>query len=194
MILEGLITTRNADGTANIAPMGPLVDDAVDAGGPLTKIVLRPFQTSTTYQNLKRTGEAVFHVTDDVEMIARAAVGKHDPLPELMSIAQSGAPVIASACRWYAVQVSSLDDSQERTQITARVIADGRLRDFFGFNRGKHAVIEAAVLATRLHLTGAEPVLAKFAELQILIDKTGGPQEQAAFELLRKFVQSGEAP
>ena len=61
MILEGLMTTVNADGTVNVSPMGP----RVDAG--LTTFTLRPFQTSTTYCNLKRTGMGVFHVTDDVE-------------------------------------------------------------------------------------------------------------------------------
>lgn len=190
MILEGLFTTRNSDGTANLSPMGPIVDEAAAHGGPLSELVLRPFQTSTTYKNLKRTGEGVFHVTDDVEMIARAAIGRLDPLPELTSIDASGAPIIPSACRWYAVQVTELDDSQERTHIVAGVVAQGRLRDFFGFNRGKHAVIEAAILATRLHLTGSKPVLEKLAELQVMVDKTGGPSEQAAFEMLRQFVES----
>ncbi len=190
MILEGLFTTRNADGTANLSPMGPIIDEAAGRGGPLSVIVLRPFQTSTTYQNLKRSGEGVFHVTDDVEMIARAAIGRLDPLPELTSIDASGAPVIRSACRWYAVRVTELDDSQERTRIVAEVVAQGRLRDFFGLNRGKHAVIEAAILATRLHLTGSGPVLEKLDELQVMVDKTGGPRELAAFEMLRQFVQS----
>ena len=64
MILEGVVTTINADGSVNISPMGPKVDDA------MRQFVLRPYQTSTTYQNLKRTGEGIFHITDDVELIA----------------------------------------------------------------------------------------------------------------------------
>ena len=54
MILEGIVTTINADGTVNISPMGPIVDAA------LTRLELRPFQTSTTFQNLRRTGRACF--------------------------------------------------------------------------------------------------------------------------------------
>ncbi|MEX1223068.1 MAG: DUF447 domain-containing protein, partial [Pirellulales bacterium] len=54
----------------------------------------------------------------------------------------------------------------------------------------KHAVIEAAILATRLHLTGTGSVLEKLDELRVMVDKTGGPREQAAFELLHKFVLS----
>ena len=68
MILEGIVTTISADGTVNISPMGPRVNE------PLTRLILRPYQTSTTYQNLKRTGQGVLHVTDDVELLAQAAV------------------------------------------------------------------------------------------------------------------------
>src|SRR5690606_15080962 len=80
MILEGLMVTTNPDGTPNISPMGPIVNEEAEQGGPLTELVLRPYHTSTTYANLKRTGEGVFHVTDDVLMIARAAVGRLAPL------------------------------------------------------------------------------------------------------------------
>jgi hypothetical protein len=57
--------------------MGPRVDRQ------FTHLLLRPFQTSTTYQNLKRTGEGVFHITDDVLLIAKAAVGRLLPVPAL---------------------------------------------------------------------------------------------------------------
>ena len=64
--VEGIITTMNADNSVNISPMGPRVDAS------LTTFVLRPYQTSTTYKNIKRTGAAVFHVTDDVDLAADA--------------------------------------------------------------------------------------------------------------------------
>ncbi len=70
MILEGVVTTRDPHGRLNVAPMGPIVD------AEMRELRLRPFQTSTTFRNLKTTGCGVFHVTDDVLLIARAAVGK----------------------------------------------------------------------------------------------------------------------
>ena len=76
-LLEGIVTTRNADGSPHLAPMGPIVDKQFDA------LLLRPFRSSTTYLNLKRTGQGVLHVTDDVELFARAAVGELRPLPRL---------------------------------------------------------------------------------------------------------------
>ncbi len=78
LLLEGVVTTLNGDDSPHIAPMGPIVDER------FTRLLLRPFRTSVTYQNLKRTGQGVLHVTDDVELIARAAVGRLEVLPRLI--------------------------------------------------------------------------------------------------------------
>ena len=96
--------------------------------------------------------------------------------------------VLSSACRWYEFEVESIDESSERIEIRARVLHVGRLRDFFGFNRAKHAVLEAAILATRLHLLPREEVDRQFAALRSPIEKTAGPNELAAFEMLCDFV------
>jgi hypothetical protein len=62
------------------------------------------------------------------------------------------------------------------------------LRDFFGFNRAKHAVVEAAILATRTQFLTAEQVLSEFERLRVPLDKTGGASEQRAFEFLCAYV------
>lgn len=182
MILEGIMTTTNEDGSANVSPMGPIVDPSLE------QLLLRPFQTSTTYRNLKRTGAGVFHVTDDVLLFAEAAIGRLRTLPELVPAERVAGFILADACRWYAVEVASLDDRQERTEIQCRVVDQGRLRDFLGFNRAKHAVIEAAILATRLHLLPAADVAAQYQQLAVIVEKTAGPQERTAFALLEQFV------
>jgi hypothetical protein len=182
MILEGIVTTLNADGSVNIAPMGPRVDEA------MRRIVLRPFKTATTYQNLRRTGQGVLHVTDDVELLARAAIARLDPSPAVVPAEGIEGFRLAETCRWYSFKVRELDDRDERTTIAAEVVASGQVRDFFGFNRAKHAVVEAAILATRVHLLPAEEIATEFARLKMLVDKTGGAQEQRAFDLLSQFV------
>ena len=187
MILEGIVTTLNADGTVNIAPMGPRVDEEMH------RIVLRPFRTSTTYQNLKRSGQGVLHVTDDVELLARAAIGQLEPLPELVPAEGVEGFRLADTCRWYSFRVRELDDQAERTTIVAERVASGRVRDFFGLNRAKHAVVEAAILATRTHLLPAEEIAAEFARLKILVDKTGGPQEERALLTLSDYVAGATA-
>jgi hypothetical protein len=183
VILEGIVTTVCDDGRVNISPMGPRVD------AQMRELVLRPYQTSTTYRNLKRTGQGVLHVTDDVELLAQAAVGTPDPLPELIPAESVEGWILQGACRWYAFRVRKLDDSQERTAIVADVVGSGRLRDFFGFNRAKHAVVEAAILATRTAFLPAGDIEAELDRLAVLVQKTGGRQEFAAFDFLRAYVQ-----
>ncbi len=150
MILEGLVTTLNLDGTVNVSPMGPLVED------DFRRLVLRPYQTSRTFENLVRTRQGVFHVTDDVELLARAAVDRLDQPPPLVPAEGVEGFALADACRWYAFRVIRIDDRQARSTILAEVVRSGRLRDFFGFNRAKHAVVEAAILATRIDFLPAD--------------------------------------
>jgi hypothetical protein len=182
MILEGIVTTRNADRTVNISPMGPRVDAAME------RFVLRPYQSSTTYQNLKRTGQGVFHVTDDVLLLAQAAVGQPQPTPALVDAAAIDGVILADACRWYAFRVESLDDRQDRSEIVASVVDRGTIRDFFGFNRAKHAVVEAAILATRTAFLPLDEIQSEFKRLAVPLEKTGGPREHEAFEFLQRFI------
>ncbi|MCE9548738.1 MAG: DUF447 family protein [Planctomycetia bacterium] len=186
MILEGILTTLNADGGVNVSPMGPIVD------AELRTFTLRPFQTSTTFANLKRTGQGVFHVIDDVLLLARAAIDRLDPLPAWRpAVAGEGVEgaILMDACRWYALKVREFDDRDPRATIVMEAVASGRQRDFFGFNRAKHAVVEAAILATRVAILPAGEILAEFARLQLPIDKTGGPDEQAAMRMLNEYVR-----
>ena len=68
------------------------------------------------------------------------------------------------------------------------VVDHGRLRDFFGFNRAKHAVIEAAILATRIQWLDAAHIRSEFERLAVLVEKTGGRQEHSAFAFLQQFM------
>jgi hypothetical protein len=184
VILEGIVTTKNEDGSPNVSPMGPLVEP------DMTRFLLRPYRTSTTYQNLKRMGQGVLHVTDDVELLAHAAVNQLTTLPRLIPASRVDGLILADACRWYAFQVAVLNDQQERTNIECVVVDQGTLRDFFGFNRAKHAVLEAAILATRVTLLPAEQIQAEMARLAIPVEKTAGPQERRAFDFLLHYITS----
>ena len=182
MILEGIVTTQNDDTSPNISPMGPIVDRAV------TSLVLRPYRTSRTYSNLKRTGAGVFHVTDDVELLARSAVNQLESRPPVRPAAAVEGFVLEDCCRWYEFRVARLNDHDERTRIECAVVDCGRERDFLGFNRAKHAVVEAAILATRIHLLPRQQILDDFERLAVIVEKTAGDQERSAFDLLDRYV------
>lgn len=182
MIIEGIVTSLNREGALNIAPMGPIVDES------LAWFRLRPFQTSTTFRNLEATRCGVFHVVDDVLLIAQAALNRLPPEVLTRPALTISGRVLDAACRWYEFRVETLDASQERSEIQCRVTHAGVLREFFGFHRAKHAVLEATILATRLHLIPREQILAQFQELKIIVDKTAGPREIEAFALVESFV------
>ena len=91
MILEGLVTTISDDGQVNLAPMGPVVDQE------MTTLVLRPFQSSATLANLMDRPEGVFHVTDDVLLLAQSAIGTLDPLPEMFAAEEVAGQVVAGS-------------------------------------------------------------------------------------------------
>lgn len=182
MIIEGVVTTLRADGSPHIAPMGPVLT----ADG--RTLILRPFQSSTTYQNLKRHPEGVFHITDDVELIARAAVGRIEA-PVVPASAVHGNR-LKDACRALEFRVSSLDDDEARTTIHASVVHEEHVRPFYGFNRAKHAVLEAAILATRVHLLPAGEIRRKLADLAVLVTKTGGEAEARALRFLDEYVSN----
>jgi hypothetical protein len=182
MILEGIVTTISPSGEVNIAPMGPRVD------GGLDRFVLRPFPTAQTYRNLKAHPEGVLHVTDDVLLLARAALGPVEPLPRLRAAAHVRGFVLQDACRYYEFRVSSFDDREPRVRLEAEVVHAGRLRDFFGFNRAKHAVVEAAILATRTDFLPLAEIDAEYRKWAVIIEKTGGEQERLAFSVLQEHV------
>jgi hypothetical protein len=98
--------------------------------------------------------------------------------------------VLADACRFYEFKVSNVDATEPRVRFEAEVTRRGRQRDFFGFNRAKHAVVEAAILATRTGFLPLEEIDTEFQKLGVIVAKTGGPQEHAAFQLLLDHLRS----
>ena len=174
MILETIVSTVDSEGRPNFAPMG------IELGG--SGILLRPFKTAITWKNLQEVPEGVVHFTDNVLLFARCAISTW--LPPHRDAARVRARVLEDTCHWKEFVVESRDLSEDRGRFRARVVAEGRARDFAGFNRAKHAVIEATILATRLHILGRDRVMEEVSRLRPLVEKTAGPEEREAFDRL----------
>ena len=184
MIVEGIVTSTDPNGHLNVAPMGPIVE------GDFAGLLLRPFQPSTTFTNLATTRCGVFHVVDRVDIIAQAAIGRLDQLPAVEPAQQVNGWVLKDCCRWFEFVVDSVDASEARSQMPSSIVYRGERRPFFGFNRARHAVLEAAILATRLHLVSRQYVLDIMEFLEPAVGKTGGSEEITAFEMLKDFILS----
>ncbi len=183
MILESIVTTINDDGSLNVSPMGPLITDDVARG-----FELRPFNTSTTFANLKARKQGVMHITDDVLLFAKSAIGRLDIEPPVRKAEKVIGQILTDACRWYEFDIVSIDDSSPRVILQCQTVFNGRQRDFWGFNRAKHAIIEAAILATRVSFLPREEISSQFVILETNVEKTGGDDEFAAMKLLKDFV------
>jgi hypothetical protein len=180
VIIETIVTTVDANGSINFAPMGVEWGDET--------IVLKPFLETTTFRNLNATGVAVVNLTDDAMLFAQGAISSPQ-FPSIPATVVKGA-VLEAACSWRELRVVTIDATPPRSRIEARVVHRGTRREFIGFNRARHAVLEAAILATRTHLLPAEQIREEYARLQVVVDKTAGPREREAMDLLTQYVRS----
>lgn len=184
MIIESVLTTMDAGGAVNFAPMG------VEWGDD--EIVVKPFLETTTFRNLQATRVAVVNLTDDVMLFAQGATANVQ-FPAVPAQRVRGV-VLEAACSWREVEVTSLDATPPRARVVTRVVHRGVRREFLGFNRARHAVLEAAILATRAHLLPPEQIREEFARLQVIVDKTAGPREREAMALLTEYVRRAPRP
>jgi len=188
MILEGLVTTLNSDGTVHLTPMGPVFQTESSS-----EFELRPFEGSTTLANLQRHPFGVLHVSDDVELFARSALGCLETLPEMRPAETIEGAILVDACRWYEFIVQVHEATPPRHRLVCQVQKQGRGRDFWGFHRARHAVIEAAILATRIDLLPEEQIREEFERLRSPVIKTAGEKELRVFAWLESQIDAGLA-
>jgi hypothetical protein len=184
VIIETIVTTLSPDGEVNVAPMG--VEWGEDT------LVLKPFLETVTYRNVAATGAAVVNLIDDVRVFARAAIS-NPVYPTVAAVAVRGV-VLADCCSWREMTLRVLDGTPPRARLEMAVVHHGTQRDFIGFNRARHAVLEAAIYATRVHILPRAYVESELARLQVIVDKTAGAAEQEAMRLLADYIRAAPEP
>jgi hypothetical protein len=183
VIIESIVTTTDATGAVNCAPMGVEWDGQDDSS-----IVLKPFLDTATYRNVVATRAAVVNIVDDVRIFARAAIS--NPVYATVPAAAVRGVVLADCCAWRELDVVAIDSTPPRSRIETATRHRGTNRDFIGFNRARHAVLETAIYATRVHLLPREFIDSELERLQVIVDKTAGPREFEAMALLTEFIRS----
>ena len=120
--------------------------------------------------------------------LAKAAIGQVKEPPLHRPAEKVRGFILNNACRAYEFRVKSVDEFEPRVKVECQVVRVERMRDFFGFNRAKHAIVEAAILASRVDFLDIAEIEAEFAKLTVIVVKTGGPQEHDAMALLQRYV------
>lgn len=180
MIVESIITTASAVGELHVAPMG-----VIWTGG---MPVLAPFRPSRTLDNLREHPFAVINHTDDVRIFAGCLTGRRGwPVRKAERI---NGYVLEAAISHQEIAVESFEDSKVRVRFHCRVVHETAHAPFRGFNRAQAAVIEAAILVSRLHLLPTEKIEREMAYLEIAVGKTAGPREKEAWGWLVESVEA----
>ena len=177
-IFETVVTSVAADGRPHVAPMGVRYQGE--------RVVLMPFKPSTTLDNIVATGHAVLNIVTDTRVFAGCVTGRRDwPLRPAERIAGVR---LANALGHVELALAERADDAQRPVLQMARVHEVRHAPFIGFNRAQAAVIEGAVLVSRLRMLPAGKVDAEMAYLQIAIDKTAGPEEREAWSWLREAV------
>lgn len=177
-IFETVVTTVAADGTPHVAPMGVRYQGE--------RIVLMPFKPSSTHDNIVATNHAVLNIVTDTRVFAGCVTGRKS-WPTLPAERVLGVR-LACALEHIELRLAERQDDVQRPVLKLDRVHAVRHAPFAGLNRAQAAVIEGAVLVSRLHMLPAEKIDSEMAYLQIAIDKTAGPEEREAWAWLREAV------
>lgn len=177
MIFESIVTTLSAEGVPHIAPLGVHTHEK--------GVVIAPFRPSRTLENLTATGQAVINACDDVRVFAGCLTGRKDwPLQASHHVKVPRLDCAIAHQEVVVLDVESADS--ERPRFICDVKHQATHAPFRGFNRAQSAVIEAAILVSRLHMLPLEKIESEWRYLQISIDKTAGEAEREAWAWLEE--------
>lgn len=174
MIREALIATLDGAGRVHLTPLG--FRQRADL------VVLAPYHPSQTLQNLRACGYAVLNFTDDVRIMAGCLTG-HREWPTVPA-GIVPVPRLAQVLAHWELQVVAIREDAQRPEFDCRIVAAGNHAAFTGYNRAQAAVVEAAILVTRLDWLEPDAVAADLKHLRIAVEKTAGERERIAWDWL----------
>ena len=180
LIRESIITTTSKEGYVHIAPIGLIAGD--------DDWIIAPFRPSTTLDNLSEVPFATASHTDDVRVFAGCLTGRR----EWPTAAAEEVPVprLAGALSHFELAVVEIEDDPQRPRFHCKVVRMANHAPFLGFNRAQAAVLEAAILVSRLHMLPRDKVEREMAYLQTAVDKTAGAREREAWGWLADKVRA----
>lgn len=181
-IHEVIVTTMSENGQPHSAPMG--------ISEVNSHILIQPFKPSATYNNLKSHRQCSINYVDDVRVFAGSLTGRRDWPTERCQ--QIECEYLSQALTHSELEVVGFEDNNPRACFTAAIINEVTHSPFRGFNRAQNAVIEAAVLTSRLSMLPVEKIRQEIAYLTIAMEKTAGDREWEAWGwLMAKIEDSG---
>jgi len=84
--------------------------------------------------------------------------------------------------------VHTHEDDELRPRFYCEIVHEQTHRPFHGYNRAQFAVIELAILVSRLNMLSADKIDSEIEYLRIGLDKTAGDRELEAWSWLMEKV------
>jgi hypothetical protein len=173
----------NDAGVVHVAPLGIIADG--------DGWIIAPFRPSATLENLRAVPYAVANYTDDVRIFAGCLTGRA-AWPTTASD-HIGVPRLDAALAHTELAVERVSEDAQRPRFHCRVVHSASHAPFAGFNRAQAAVIEGAILVSRLSMLPRDKVAREIAYLDVAVGKTAGPAEQEAWGWLMEKVRAHDA-
>jgi hypothetical protein len=180
MIRETIVSTADRAGKVHFAPLGLIAEG--------DGFIIAPFHPSSTLDNLRDVPFAAANFTDDVRVFAGCLTGRGD----WPSAACDEIPVrrLAQALAHAELAVTHISEDKERPRFHCRVVRIVTHAPFKGFNRAQAAVIEAAILVSRLRLLPRDRIDREMSYLEIAVNKTASPVEAEAWDWLLDAIKA----
>jgi uncharacterized protein len=179
MIRETIVTTVSPQGRVHLAPIGIIAEGA--------DWIIAPFRPSVTLDNLRAVPFAVANYTDDVRIFAGCLTGREDwPVTAANEVP---VPRLAAALAHAELAVAQVTEDEQRPRFRCRAVRTASHAPFEGLNRAKAAVVEAAILISRLEFLPRDKIERELAYLASAVQKTAGPAEQEAWQWLMDKVR-----
>ncbi|MDE2577394.1 MAG: DUF447 family protein [Hyphomicrobiales bacterium] len=180
LIRECIVTTVGQGGRVHMAPLGLIEEDE--------GWILAPFAPSGTLDNLRASRRGTVNFTDDARIFAGCVTGRRDW--PLVGLDEPAAPRLAAALAHAELEVTRIEEDAQRPRFHCRVVRQETHAPFLGMNRARAAVLEGAILATRLSLLPREKIESEMAYLAIAIDKTAGENERRAWRWITDKIDA----
>jgi len=183
MIFETIITTINTQAEPHVTPFGVRYEGE--------NVIISPYKPSITLTNILTTRHAVMNLTDDVRVFAAALTDRQ--IWQLLPANKINGFRLENTLQHVELALIEVREDAVRPQLVMQRIFTQHHRAFNGFNRAQAAVIELAVLVSRLHMLPIEKIQTEMQYLQIAIDKTAGENELQAWGWLVEKVNQFNA-
>lgn len=186
MIIETIVSSMDKEGKVNLAPIGVHLpnNDLKIAMGKEVSLFL--YAGSQTYKNLQTLPEGVINFSNDVNIFVETALFSL-PFPTLPSHLVRP-PRLAEAQSIGEFSVIQTDFSREPARIQGKILHYEQFAGFNGFCRAQWAVLEAAIMATRLQWISLNHIKEAWPWWKKLVEKTGGIKERDAFNRIYDYI------